>query len=389
VKKINTYLLFTTVFLLQAYLIRFSIRSYPTNLQELLIILTATTFLASGLFKIKNLLKHKVLIIFVLLTIISLLTTDIESKIDLIRHEKFLFFALALTFIFLETLQSKQERERGVEVMGLGAIAFGLFSIIYNLLGHNTAYDFRLLGPLDAAVYLAFYLSPFLIFFAIKWLNERTNKYLILTITAAAMLIATRSMGAIGATFIVVLLYLLKQHSALFSSKKVKIALLTATILVAGGIFYTKILPTLNTNYSSLDERGEIWATSASLMKNPRNLIFGTGLGQFQANYFAEVKSVLGREPLDYYVLQPHNIFFLFIFNYGLLGLIFILVAAKKTLKNLNRTSAFIILYFLIHGLIDTPIFKNDILILFILFLEMAISNPKPNPLKQDKDHPL
>ena len=388
-KKINTYLLFTTVFLLQAYLIRFSIRSYPTNLQELLIILTATTFLASGLFKIKNLLKHKVLIIFVLLTIISLLTTDIESKIDLIRHEKFLFFALALTFIFLETLQSKQERERGVEVMGLGAIAFGLFSIIYNLLGHNTAYDFRLLGPLDAAVYLAFYLSPFLIFFAIKWLNERTNKYLILTITAAAMLIATRSMGAIGATFIVVLLYLLKQHSALFSSKKVKIALLTATILVAGGIFYTKILPTLNTNYSSLDERGEIWATSASLMKNPRNLIFGTGLGQFQANYFAEVKSVLGREPLDYYVLQPHNIFFLFIFNYGLLGLIFILVAAKKTLKNLNRTSAFIILYFLIHGLIDTPIFKNDILILFILFLEMAISNPKPNPLKQDKDHPL
>lgn len=388
-KKINTYLLFTTIFLLQAYLIRFSIGSYPTNLQELLIVLTATTFLASGLFKIKNLLKYKVLIIFVLLTIISLLTTDIESKIDLIRYGKFLFFALTLTFIFLETFQSKQERDRGVEIMGLGAISFGLFSIVYNLLGYNIAYDFRLLGPLDAAVYLAFYLSPFLIFFAIKWLDERKSKYLILTVTAAAMLIATRSMGAIGATFIIILLYILKQHSALFSSKKVKIALLTATIIVAVGIFYTKILPTLNTNYSSLDERGEIWATSASLLKNPRNLIFGTGFGQFQANYFAEVKNVLGREPLDYYVLQPHNIFFLFVFNYGLLGLIFILVAAKKTLKNLNTASAFIMLYFLIHGLIDTPIFKNDILILFILFLEMAISNQKPNPLKQGKDQPL
>lgn len=381
-KKLHTYILMATIFLLQAYLVRFSIGPYPTNLQEILIALSGITLIASGQFKFKNLLKHKILIAFVILTAISLVTTDIESKIDLIRHGKFLFFALALSFIFLETFKSKKQIEGSVEIMGLGAIAFGIFSIIYNLLGLNVAYDHRLLGPLDAAVYLAFYLAPFTIYFAIKWLQEKKKKHLASALILAAMLVATRSMGAIGATFVVITIYLLKQHSKLFASKKAKAALGLAGLAVVGAIFYTKILPTLNTNYSSLDERGEIWATSIQLLKEPKTLIFGTGLGQFQANYFATVKETLMREPLDYYVLQPHNIFFLFIFNYGLLGLIFILAIIKKTVRNLNRTSALIVLYFLIHGLIDTPIFKNDLLILFILFLEMATATPPSKNLK-------
>ena len=53
---------------------------------------------------------------------------------------------------------------------------------------------------------------------------------------------------------------------------------------------------------------------------------------------------------------------------------------AVRTEEKMHLYALFIILYFLIHGLIDTPFFKNDLLILLIIFLEMGIiSNPKPS----------
>ena len=97
---------------------------------------------------------------------------------------------------------------------------------------------------------------------------------------------------------------------------------------------------------------------------------------QFQAFYFENVKEILGKEPLDYYVLQPHNIFLLFWFHFGILGLSLIFYCLWKTIKTTHQNPenifAFIALYFFIHGLIDTPIFKNDILFIFILFLELG-----------------
>ena len=163
-----------------------------------------------------------------------------------------------------------------------------------------------------------------------------------------------------------------------------------------GTIFYTKILPTIQTDYSSLDERGEIWKISAELLEDPDTELFGLGYGQFQYHYETNVAEILQRQPLDYYVLQPHNIFLLFTFNFGVVGLIFILFCLGKMINrlihskkytNLTITSLFILGYFFIHGLIDSPFFKNDMLILLLLFMELSlISNQKQDLLEQDKD---
>lgn len=389
--KINKLLLYLNLFFLQSYLLRFKLGNYSTNLQEILIGLQILTFIYGIIHEkiflqtIKNIKKHRIILSLLLLTTISTIFVPRENSLDFARHLKFLFFACTLSFIFIESFKSNEERKQAFKIAGIGAMIFGLFAAIYNLLGYNAAADHRLLGPLDAAVYLGYYLTPFFIFFTIEFFENKKKSDLLYAIALGILILATVSMGSVTGSFIVILLYLFKKSgSKIFQSKKAKTSILLSILAVSATIFYLKILPTIQTNYSSLSERGQIWQTSFKLLKNPKNLLLGVGYGQFQEQYATHVKDVLGHEPLDYYVLQPHNIFLLFIFQFGIFGLIFLLYSIKKNLQNIYDwqkskttdfyiTANFILLYFFIHGLIDTPFFKNDLLIILILIMESAL----------------
>ncbi|MFH1284430.1 MAG: O-antigen ligase family protein [Candidatus Peregrinibacteria bacterium] len=409
--KITKTLLYITLFLLQAYLVRFNIGPYPSNLSEILIGLTAIAFFAetikekSFIQKLKNLKKHWIILSLAGLTILSIIIIPVHDKTALLRNLKFLFFGIIIGLIFLETFRKNEERKTALKFAGLGAIAFGIFSVIYNLLGYNVAPDLRLLGPLDAAVYLAYYLTPFFIFFTIQSIENRksTGRFITTDFICALLLLililATRSMGALGGSFLVLLIYSFKKnHKHIASSRLARLILASIAILISLATFYTKILPTIQTDYSSLDERGEIWATSLDLLSHPKNLLLGVGFGQFEDTYIKTVDTVLGHRPLDYYVIQPHDIFLLFVFNYGILGLAFIIFCIYKTISRLAKSrtsktsplsaseiSLFILLYFFIHGLIDTPFYKNDLMILLIIFLEMGLTSPlRPHALSPE-----
>lgn len=396
---LNKILLVINLFFLQSYLVRFHIGSYPTNLQEVLIILNLAAFFYAMPFKkiFTAISKHWVITGFLGLTMLFAigLSDHIGNNLDFIRHLKFLFFALTLSFIFLETFEKENQKLAALRIMGIGAIFFGIFSVMYNLLGFNVAHDSRLLGPLDAAVYLAYYLVPFFLFFIIQFFeNTKRKSNFFYAAILGLLILATQSMGAIGGSLAILFFYFLKRNHLLKSTIS-KIFLGIFSVAIVAIIFYTKILPTIQTNYSSLDERGEIWLTSAELLKDTKTVFFGLGLGQFEHYYIQNVDKVLGHAPLDYYVIQPHNIFLLFIFNYGILGLIFILLCIYKTIQNLinfkqnsdiKTLSSFILLYFFLHGLIDTPFFKNDMLILLVIFLELALS-PQDRRLKPLKHY--
>lgn len=395
--KISQILLLITGFFLQSYLIKFKIGRFPTNLLEILIFIQFLLLLYQAIFEkhffkyTKKILSSKIIPILLGLILFSLINFLIR-EIDLIifiRNLRFIFSALVFTAAALIYFKTDKQQEKLLAIMGLGALSFGIFSLIYNLLGHNLTWDGRLLGPLDSAVYLAYYLTPFFLFFTISYLKTRSKKKLFLAILSALLIIATRSMGAIASSFIIIFIYLIwQQRETILKNKKILLSLAVGCLLIAASIFYLKILPTLNTKYSSLDERGQIWQTSTYLLKQPQTALFGLGLGQFEQNYIKNVRIILnGGEPLDYYVIQPHNIFLLFWFNFGLPGLIFILwifittfkkiLSAKASKNSLAITSSFLLLYFLIHGLIDTPIFKNDLLLIFIFLLQNSLNPPE------------
>lgn len=399
--KINKLLLYLNLFFLQSYLIRFKIGGFPTNLQEILIGLQCLFFIFAIIQNktffqtIKNIKKHWIILGLLSLAIISTLLVPIENKLDFIRHGKFLILASVLTFIFIETFKTSDERFKAFRVAGIGAMMFGFFCALYNLLGYNVTHDYRLLGPLDAAVYLGFYLTPFFIFFTIEFLRDtKIKSNLLYAMALGILMIATVSMGSLAGSLIIILLYIFKRNdNKTFKSKTAKIVIATICLLVASSVFYLKILPTIQTNYSSLSEREQIWTTSLSLLEIPKNLIFGVGLGQFQEQYETNVKMVLGHEPLDYYVLQPHNIFLLFILQFGILGLAFILFCIYKNFRNIFNwkkdmpldfqvMANLLLLYFFIHGLIDTPFFKNDLLIILVLLMESSLLKTSDKTLK-------
>ena len=399
--KINKLLLYLNLFFLESYLIRFKIGNFPTNLQEIFIGLQCMVFLfaivknKAFVQTIKNIKKHWVILTLLGLTALSTILVPTENKLDFIRHVKFLVSACAISFIFIETFKTNEARQKAFRIAGIGAMLFGFFCVIYNLLGYNVAYDHRLLGPLDAAVYLGYYLTPFFLFFTIEFFKDtKVKSNLLYAITLGILMLATISMGCLTGSLIIILLYLFKKSgSKILRSKTAKITIATICLLVATTVFYLKILPTIQTNYSSLSEREQIWTTAINLLKTPKKLILGVGFGQFQEQYFQHVKATLGHEPLDYYVLQPHNIFLLFIFQFGILGLVFLLFCIKKNLQNIfnwqkekpldfHLLANFLLLYFFIHGLIDTPFFKNDLLIILVLLMESSLLKPGDKALE-------
>jgi len=294
-----------------------------------------------------------------------------------------LIFASILTGLFINILDTEEKQKEGLKILSLGTLFFAIFSLIVNIIGINNASDLRLLGPLDSAVYLGFYLAPFFIYNFTILVQKRTKKQIILTISLGIFLLLTKSIGAILGSAIVSTLFLFKKYNKeLLNSiiKKTIFALLI--IMTISAVYITKIKPTIETKWSSLDERQQIYITSNYLLNQDKSrILLGIGPNQFQYHYEQNVLVAINNKPLDYTVLQPHNIFYFTIFNYGIIGFLFLILLTFKIVKNLItlKSDSFqfqvslIVLYFILHGLIDTPFLKNDLLILIILFIELSL----------------
>ncbi len=119
-------------------------------------------------------------------------------------------------------------------------------------------------------------------------------------------------------------------------------------------------------NRSSSSVRLEIWQVAAGL--GQQHLWAGIGPNQFQHEYQRAAAEILGREPLEWNHPQPHNLLLAFWLQTGLWGLAgFLLVL----LAGIPRYAPAKLPYYaalgviLLHGLIDTPFWRNDLAIIF------------------------
>ncbi len=166
-------------------------------------------------------------------------------------------------------------------------------------------------------------------------------------------------------------------------------------------------------NRSSFHSRLMIWSASKEILKD--NYIFGIGPGTFQEVYLS-YSDKFGEPYLEWAVPQPHNIFLAFWLQAGVIGLAgFILILVwffrvikipltpfdkggrttpnpsllrrgktnppftkKETSKRGIHNSQFTIpiilmIYFLIHGLIDTTYWKNDLSLMFWILIGVMV----------------
>lgn len=127
-------------------------------------------------------------------------------------------------------------------------------------------------------------------------------------------------------------------------------------------------------NKGSVHARYEIWQSSFLMIK--KHPILGIGLGNFKEAYQENIEQVT-LSPLEKKAILPHNLYLAFLTQTGLLGfltfLFLIILFFKTGFQKISNPLSLILMSamvsILIHGLVDTPYWKNDLSCLFWIII--------------------
>lgn len=381
--KITRFLIFTTIFLIPTYLIRFSIFNIPTNLLEILIYSTFISFLFEkpligwrGLYEKNRIYIFSILLIFSGLIISTFINQYYRDGFGIIKG--WFFDPLLFSFIMVTTLKNS-DIEKIIKTMFFSSVITSLIALQYFLFGKLT-YDGRLAAFYSSPNYLAMFLAPsfFIGIYLIKNLKLAIEKFV--TLFSFFIILGALYLTYSYATWIAIILSLFLAEF-IKRRKKVNWKIPTIFILLLAVIIATQLNNPKFKNYfserSSIESRMMIWKSSLKITRD--NLFFGIGPGNFQNKYLEYQKYF----PLylEWAVPHPHNLYLAFWLQSGILGfsgfIIFLFFWTKKTILLLGKqkNSAFlavslgIVFYTLIHGMIDTTYWKNDLSLIFWIII--------------------
>ena len=373
-----------TLFLLPVYLVKIKFGWLSFNVLELLIIILFLfwVFDKNTKYTILNT-KYTipVALIFIGLVLSVIANGNYYAGFGAIKG----WFVVPIIFgiIFFDALKKDDSLlKKSLLVLFFSGVAISIFGVVYKFLDVVT-FDGRLKIFWDSPNQLAMFLAiPFLIglFFALQKQEVRAKRLYILSLTLVGLgLYFTYSYGAWLAMAMALIVIIWLKYSKKDHKKYLAIfAILLVAFLALASFFKYKSIENLGAR-SSLASRVTIWK-SAGLMveKNP---LFGIGPGNFQEKYLEYQKYF--PPYLEWSAPQPHNIFLAFWLESGLLGLAGFVILLfyffcdnKKTIEN-NRDLGIlflgIIIYILVHGLVDTTYWRNDLAVVFWVVVAMNI----------------
>ena len=296
----------------------------------------------------------------------------------------------------------------------LGGALSELFAIRYSfilssvegLFANLVTFDGRLRGIYLSPNHLAMYIMPAILLIAgmAKIKNQKSEVWKLALLVAA--LLWTQSAGAIiGLIGGLAWLVLGKRlgvktepprldrgDHGLFAIRYSLFALRTRTaiagMLLLGGLAIPFLGGALAEKAWSAEWRSPtasrlmIWRVATELTQE--HPVFGIGPGAFQHHYLAAQEKF--PPYLEWAVPQPHNLMLAVWLQTGLLGLVgfvwLVFSIFRKTLNakpstlNAIAVSAALVAV-LIHGFVDTPVFKNDLAIMFLLATLLANKVPQ------------
>lgn len=391
--KITNFFFLLTVFALPTYLWRFTLFSLPTNLLEILAIISILLFLLEKKYSTITLWQAnlKPVVPALLLLFAGLLLSFFANGWNLsglgIIKSWFvipLIFALSLASIF----NTPQRISMLLGTLYFSILSVALVALFYKASGILT-YDQRLSAFYLSPNHLAMQLAPsfFLFSYFLSQEMKLFSKYLLYAslLPLALTFYFTFSYAAwLAVTLSFLLLFIIKTNKTKF---------FFAGILSVFIIFFIFQYdnPKLNDIFnkrSSLSSRIMIWRSSLKLIQD--NPLLGIGPGNFQTNYLNY--QVYFPPYLEWAVPEPHNLYLAFYLQTGVLGLIgFVLLCTHWLhfgLQQKNTSLALVFLgvlfYTLFHGLFDTPYWKNDLAYLFwiIFFLSGIFAKYSAKALK-------
>lgn len=318
---------------------------------------------------------------------------------------------ILMLVLFAWVIKTAKDKTLALNAYAVSAAFLALWGIYQALTGQYITADARASGPFNSANYLALYITPALFYVVLKLKNfvaiehetwwkklfhflrrdqQQPSRFFYVLIAAVGFLLLffgllfTKSYAAFLAFFIAGLIWLAMQMKAwkkfpwkIITVVVVFILLVLLALIVLDPVKWQTFFQ-LTTRTSS-GVRVEVYTIATQLlMSHP---LQGIGLGMFPAVYQLEGPRILGHGLYELNMLHPHNVFLAFWLNLGLLGFLSFLwilkVCFHKFRKNFSdwfrMVGFFMLLILLIHGLVDTTFFKNDLSLLFWLVVSVIM----------------
>jgi putative inorganic carbon (hco3(-)) transporter len=364
--------------LLPAYQIRFEVLSIPTTLLEVSIVVFLLFCAPKAL---KNVSRIKDLGALNILIVAFLLSGAVSTVIspDLFRalgHYKAFLVEPVLLFYAVYLLGGKENLAIPLKFLFASASAVSVFGIIqYATLlflplrfWGNGEEVRRITSVFEHPNALALFLAPLIVLFlALRVYNQRvvSEKIFWLGLLAqTAALVMTFSRGGLFAALIVSFFLIIPK---LRLKRAALIAVLGIIVLFAIGPLKQRVITIAND--PSVSARLKL--VSAGFKTISEEPLLGNGLFGFRTSL---VKQGFPEEVHNY----PHNIILSLWLELGILGMASFLMIVLFSFKKMRNGSVLAIaagaffLTVLIHGLVDTPYFKNDLALMFWFVMGMV-----------------
>ncbi len=394
--KIAQILIFLTIFLSPLYILRnffiFPVLELyiPYTLLEVFILLSVgvtTVFFIKGKYKLSDLKTSfdPFIAIFLLAAIASLFASyDLIGGLGIFKAyivEPVLFY-YATVFV---------SRKMNYSFIIWALISAGLWLCILGLMQKFMGWFIfapieyeqnRITGVYNSANSLALFLGPLALlvfYYFIVTVYKKPSKYFYLILFGLFIFVMyyTRSRGGIisliGAmsvfTFAIVTLKnkLIRRFWVVAPATVIICLLAFFVFLYQNYDFFPIDYQSPYTAGDTLQIRYFIWAGTINMLKE--NFIFGAGLNGFKTLYSNQYRPVQYQEQFQY----PHNILFTFWTEMGIFGLFaflllvvsFYSVLIRNLIKShqpvLGAALLGILSYWILHGMVDVPYFKNDL----------------------------
>ncbi len=321
----------------------------------------------------------------------------------------------ALWFVMLYKLtETKYDLMSSVYAYLISCLPLCVWAIWQFATGDFITLDGRASGPFVNANYLAMYLAPAVIVWWRLVVREVVKGLVIgrflLWLSGALLysfvLILTQSYGALIGVFVALIFYLVMnfvlarkydKRSELRMLKPLGYFVAVLSVIVAAASFLMFSGTEKWEMFTALSERSsssvrlEVYEISWDFLQ--RNPLTGIGLGQFEAQYNLQAPEILGHAPYEWVMIHPHNTYLAFWLNLGVLGLAGFLTLVVLSFLSFMREEVLENKYFklmglsmlvvmLIHGMIDTYFFKNDLAVLFWLVIAICLLPSLQNKIK-------
>lgn len=397
-------LVLISLFLLPAYIFRFSLLRIPTNVFEIVVGITALIFIIERFWGPSASLRTKptrvgfgsiFVYILLLVAFISIFVAADKTSALGIFKGWFLIPAL-LYFVIINSFDRQKIKYLSIPLyfslllISVWAILqkLGVISTLFYQVGDPGFADYlirvRAFGPFESPNYLAMFLVPmiFLSLPILEFFKRRTDQILILAtfILPLYALYSSHSLGgllAFGFATISFLAFRLAKEGKIQTREEKRNLVTTIIGLVITATIFSIIFSSIGQETYSRSVRVEIYRYTYELVKT--HPVLGIGPGEFQNAVESISKSNAGFQLYGLsYALHPHNVYLAFWLNLGLAGLLIFLFLIIYFFIRISRShgSTFFastlcaaMIAILVHGIFDTTYFKNDLAAIFFLLL--------------------